>query len=181
MQEWTGEATLGDAVTRILLQLPRVRWLVTTLGAQGTSLLAPRAAIPSFPDSALCLRTCCLSSASSSLQCLLRTMSPPNLLIARFFVCSRALPCRIFFQVSRTCSPLHGLLLSGAFSLRFPVACSARPASCFPSLRRLPLGGRRRQLSSRQQLSGGPLPGHHDRANDINDTAGRSVNNCRSG
>lgn len=37
MQEWTGEASLGDALTRILQQLPRVRWLVTTLGAQGTS------------------------------------------------------------------------------------------------------------------------------------------------
>eukprot|EP00884_Botryococcus_braunii_P008294 jgi/Botrbrau1/17466/Bobra.0054s0053.1 len=34
-KEWTGELQLGDALTVLLQRLPRVRWLVTTLGPQG--------------------------------------------------------------------------------------------------------------------------------------------------
>ncbi|GAB4822038.1 hypothetical protein N2152v2_009084 [Parachlorella kessleri] len=38
-QEWTGEACLGDAILSTFYQLPRAKWMVTTLGARGSVLL----------------------------------------------------------------------------------------------------------------------------------------------
>lgn len=38
-QQWTGEATLGDALHTALSRLPNVKWLVTTLGKRGSVLL----------------------------------------------------------------------------------------------------------------------------------------------
>ena len=39
MQQWTGEATLGDALYTTLQRLPDVKFVVTTLGKRGSVLL----------------------------------------------------------------------------------------------------------------------------------------------
>ena len=39
MQQWTGEATLGDAMYTTLQRLPNVKFVVTTLGKRGSVLL----------------------------------------------------------------------------------------------------------------------------------------------
>ena len=39
LQQWTGEATLGDALLTSLQRLPNVKWLATTLGKKGSVLL----------------------------------------------------------------------------------------------------------------------------------------------
>ena len=39
MQQWTGEASLGDALHTTLQRLPNVKWVVTTLGKKGSVLL----------------------------------------------------------------------------------------------------------------------------------------------
>jgi len=39
LQQWTGEATLGDALHTALQRLPNVKWMVTTLGKKGSVLL----------------------------------------------------------------------------------------------------------------------------------------------
>ena len=39
LQEWTGEACLGDAILSTFYQLPGAKWMVTTLGARGSVLL----------------------------------------------------------------------------------------------------------------------------------------------
>lgn len=39
LQQWTGEATLGDALHTTLSRLPNIKWLVTTLGKRGSVLL----------------------------------------------------------------------------------------------------------------------------------------------
>lgn len=39
MQQWTGEASLGDALHTTLQRLPNVKWMVTTLGKKGSVLL----------------------------------------------------------------------------------------------------------------------------------------------
>lgn len=39
MQQWTGEASLGDALHTTLQRLPNVKWVVTTLGKRGSVLL----------------------------------------------------------------------------------------------------------------------------------------------
>lgn len=46
MQSFTGQGTLGDAMLGLLEQLPRVQWVITTLGKKG-SVLVERA---SFKD-----------------------------------------------------------------------------------------------------------------------------------
>lgn len=38
-QEWTGEATVGDAMVALARRLPRARVVVTTRGARGSVLL----------------------------------------------------------------------------------------------------------------------------------------------
>ncbi|KAA6416772.1 MAG: carbohydrate kinase [Trebouxia sp. A1-2] len=38
-QQWTGEASLGDALHTTLQRLPNVKWMVTTLGKKGSVLL----------------------------------------------------------------------------------------------------------------------------------------------
>lgn len=39
MQQWTGEATLGDALYTTVQRLPNVKFMVTTLGKRGSVLL----------------------------------------------------------------------------------------------------------------------------------------------
>jgi hypothetical protein len=39
MQEWTGEATLGDALLSLAGRLPRCQVLITTRGTQGAVML----------------------------------------------------------------------------------------------------------------------------------------------
>ena len=39
MQRWTSKATLGDAMLSTLQRLPRVKWVVTTLGRRGSVLV----------------------------------------------------------------------------------------------------------------------------------------------
>ena len=39
LQQWTGEAALGDAVLTTLARLPRVKFMVTTLGKKGSVLI----------------------------------------------------------------------------------------------------------------------------------------------
>ena len=39
LQEWTGEDKLGDALYTMLQRLPKVKWMVTTLGKRGSILL----------------------------------------------------------------------------------------------------------------------------------------------
>lgn len=39
VQLWTGKASLGDAMLCTLHQLPRVQWMITTLGKQGSVLI----------------------------------------------------------------------------------------------------------------------------------------------
>ncbi len=39
MQQWTGEASLGDALHTTFQRLPNVKWMVTTLGKKGSVLL----------------------------------------------------------------------------------------------------------------------------------------------
>lgn len=38
-QEWSGEGVMGDAVLSTFARLPHIRWMVTTLGAQGSVML----------------------------------------------------------------------------------------------------------------------------------------------
>lgn len=40
LQQWTGEATLGDALHTSLARLPKARFLITTLGKKGSVLIA---------------------------------------------------------------------------------------------------------------------------------------------
>ena len=40
LQQWTGEATLGDALHTTLARLPRVKFMITTLGKKGSVLIA---------------------------------------------------------------------------------------------------------------------------------------------
>lgn len=40
MQQWTGEATLGDALLTSLARLPKAKFLITTLGKKGSVLIA---------------------------------------------------------------------------------------------------------------------------------------------
>ena len=40
LQQWTGEATLGDALHTSIARLPRARFLITTLGKKGSVLIA---------------------------------------------------------------------------------------------------------------------------------------------
>lgn len=40
LQQWTGEATLGDALHTSLARLPQARFLITTLGKKGSVLIA---------------------------------------------------------------------------------------------------------------------------------------------
>ena len=39
VQLWTGKATLGDAMLSTLQQLPRRKWMITTLGKRGSVLI----------------------------------------------------------------------------------------------------------------------------------------------
>jgi len=39
VQLWTGKATLGDAMLSTLQQLPRLKWMITTLGKRGSVLI----------------------------------------------------------------------------------------------------------------------------------------------
>ena len=39
VQLWTGKATLGDAMLCTLQQLPRLKWMITTLGTRGSVLI----------------------------------------------------------------------------------------------------------------------------------------------
>ncbi len=39
VQLWTGKATLGDAMLSTLQQLPRLKWMITTLGKPGSVLI----------------------------------------------------------------------------------------------------------------------------------------------
>lgn len=38
-QNWTGEGCVGDAIAAVLARLPRVKWMITTLGKRGSVLL----------------------------------------------------------------------------------------------------------------------------------------------
>jgi hypothetical protein len=38
-QAWTGEQSLGDALLSTFQRLPHIKWLITTLGAQGAVFL----------------------------------------------------------------------------------------------------------------------------------------------
>ncbi len=39
VQLWTGKANLGDAMLSTLQQLPRLKWMITTLGKRGSVLI----------------------------------------------------------------------------------------------------------------------------------------------
>lgn len=53
LQLWTQEATLGDAMLAMLQRLPKLKWMVTTRGKQGSVLLQRSAAAPDADTSAL--------------------------------------------------------------------------------------------------------------------------------
>lgn len=40
LQQWTGEAALGDALHTTLARLPKVKFMITTLGKKGSVLIA---------------------------------------------------------------------------------------------------------------------------------------------
>lgn len=42
LQLWTGKATLGDAMLATLQRLPRLKWMITTLGKRGSVLVERR-------------------------------------------------------------------------------------------------------------------------------------------
>ena len=53
MQLWTEEATLGDAMLTCLGRLPRVQWMITTLGKRGSALVHRSHAAPDASSAVL--------------------------------------------------------------------------------------------------------------------------------